>query len=235
MAELLLVHGSCHGAWCWDRLAPELFMRGLPARAINLPGNGYDDTPASEVTLDSYAEAIVAALDEPTWLLGHSMGGFPITAAALKAPEKVAGLIYLCAYVPRPGMSLVQMRDLVGDAPLVDAIHVSDDGLTMTFDPEQVPGKFYHDVDPELVDWALPRLTPQPLLPQRTPIEDPSPALALPRHYIACAMDRAIPLALQRKLTEDWQGGEVVTLPSSHSPFLSMPGRLADTIARLVR
>ena len=38
------------------------------------------------------------------------MGGFPITAAAQKAPDHIAALVYLCAYLPRPGMTLAEMR-----------------------------------------------------------------------------------------------------------------------------
>jgi hypothetical protein len=28
MAEVLLIHGSCHGAWCWRDLIPALAARG---------------------------------------------------------------------------------------------------------------------------------------------------------------------------------------------------------------
>ena len=37
MARFLLIHGSCHGAWCWRDLLPELAARGHEARAIDLP------------------------------------------------------------------------------------------------------------------------------------------------------------------------------------------------------
>ncbi len=52
----------------------------------------------------------MAALDAPAIVVGHSMGGYPITAAAERAPERVERLVYLCAYVPAPGMSLADMR-----------------------------------------------------------------------------------------------------------------------------
>src|SRR6185436_4679232 len=37
MATFALVHGSWHGAWCWERLEPELAARGHRAIAIDLP------------------------------------------------------------------------------------------------------------------------------------------------------------------------------------------------------
>jgi pimeloyl-ACP methyl ester carboxylesterase len=37
MATFGLVHGSWHGAWCWERLVPELEARGHRAVAVDLP------------------------------------------------------------------------------------------------------------------------------------------------------------------------------------------------------
>ena len=53
MSDFLLIHGSCHGAWCWDDLIPELEALGHTARAIDLPSHGADKTPVAEVSLDS--------------------------------------------------------------------------------------------------------------------------------------------------------------------------------------
>ena len=103
MAEFLLVHGSCHGAWCWKRVIPFLESNGHKVQAIDLPGHGNDQTPVQKVTLDAYAEAIAQACGQNTQLVGHSMGGYAIAAAARLVPEKIAKLIYLCAYVPREG------------------------------------------------------------------------------------------------------------------------------------
>jgi len=88
MAEFLLIHGSCHGAWCWRDVLPELIGLGHTARALDLPSHGDDKTPIAEVTLDLYRDAILDAIDTPVVLAGHSMAGFPIAAAAEKAHEK---------------------------------------------------------------------------------------------------------------------------------------------------
>jgi pimeloyl-ACP methyl ester carboxylesterase len=57
MSDILLVHGSCHGAWCWRDLIPALTALGHSPRAIDLPSHGADQTPVNDVTLDSYAMA----------------------------------------------------------------------------------------------------------------------------------------------------------------------------------
>ncbi len=45
---IILVHGGCHTASCWDRLLPELRAFGRDVLAIDLPGHGRD--PVSEPT-----------------------------------------------------------------------------------------------------------------------------------------------------------------------------------------
>ncbi|MEZ5867275.1 MAG: alpha/beta fold hydrolase [Defluviimonas denitrificans] len=91
MAEFLLIHGSCHGAWCWRDLIPALAALGHTARAIDLPAHGADTTPATEATLDLYADRILAAIDGPVTLVGHSAAGYPITLAAERAGKDRAG------------------------------------------------------------------------------------------------------------------------------------------------
>ncbi|SEM98467.1 alpha/beta fold hydrolase [Palleronia pelagia] len=230
MSELLLIHGSCHGAWCWRDTLAELQALGQPARAIDLPGHGADRTPPADVTLDTYAARIVEAIDTPVTLVGHSMGGFPITAAALAAPDKIARLVYLCAYVPTPGRSLSQMRGDWPDQPLVPHIRRAEDGASFTFDPDRVETLFYHDCPPGTVEFARAHLTPQPTAPQATAL----PRLPdVPRSYIVCDDDRAIPAGFQRQMAADFPDGEVQTMATAHSPFFAAPGDLARRLAAL--
>jgi pimeloyl-ACP methyl ester carboxylesterase len=91
---LVLVHGAggTHLAW------PEA-LRALPGRrvlAVDLPGHGQAPRPG-ERTVDGYATAILAMLDAlaipRAVVAGHSMGGAIALALALRAPERVAGLL----------------------------------------------------------------------------------------------------------------------------------------------
>lgn len=236
MPDILLIHGAAHGAWCWHRVIPALSALGHHARAIDLPGNGDDPTPAADVTLDRYAEAVLAATNGPTILLGHSMGGFPITAAAQRAPDRFTALIYLCAYLPRAGHSLAEMRKAGPRQPLAGAFQIDATRTTFTFDPDQSPALFYHDCPPEDVALAKARLCPQPIRPQETPIPDTSRAETLPRFYIRCTDDRAIPPEYQETMSSPLPPDHIRALPTSHSPFFSAPDALAaliDEIARL--
>jgi pimeloyl-ACP methyl ester carboxylesterase len=236
--QLLLVHGSCHGAWCWDLLRPELAARGIAARALDLPGHGQDPTPAAQVTLDGYAAAIRAAVDAMggrAALLGHSAGGYAISALAEAAPQMVEKLIFLCAYLPVSGQSLSDMRKLWHEQPLVPHIRRSADGHSFSFDPDCLAATFYHDCPAAAVDFARARLCPQPLAPQVTPLALGDAFRGVEQHYIVCAEDRAIPPDYQRVMARHLPPGRVSELPASHSPFLSMPAALADRIAGILR
>ncbi len=235
MTRILLIHGASHGAWCWRDTLPALTALGHEARAIDLPSHGDDQTPVGKVTLNGYGQAILDALSEPAVLVGHSMGGYAITQAAEMNPANVAGLIYLCAYTPWEGFSLSQMRLQAAEQPLLPAIRPAEDRLSFTFDPDMAPDLFYHDCPPETVRYAEARLCPQAVAPSATPLTLTARSHSLPRSYIVCKRDRAIPPDFQREMAARFDPGRVATLDSGHSPFFAMPETLAATIDRLVK
>ncbi len=235
MADFLLIHGSCHGAWCWRDVIPELQSRGHTARAIDLPGHGADPTPIADITLDAYARAILAALRGPTIVVGHSMGGFPITRAADLDPQNIAHLIYLCAYVPLGGTSLADQRKQAPRQPLIPAIRRAPDGRSFTIDPAMARDVFYHDCPDEAVAFAMQHLCPQAVAPQETPLTPGPHVAAIPRDYILCDDDRTIPPEYQATMTADWPAGTVHHLPTGHSPFLASPARLAELLSTIAK
>ncbi len=228
MSDLLLIHGSCHGAWCWDAVIPALAQLGVSAQAIDLPGRD-----GSATTLEDYSKAICSAARPGTVLVGHSAGGYAITAAADGDPDLFSGLIYLCAYLPAPGQSLGDMRRAGPSQPLLPAIRMAADRVSFTIDPAMAPAVFYHDCTPEVAVAATARLCPQPVTPQETPL----PLLAGPRlpcHYIVCDQDHAIPPAYQAQMANGLPPHAVTHLDASHSPFLSMPDQLAARLAEIL-
>lgn len=234
MSDILLIHGSCHGAWCWDGVVAELAVLGRHAWAINMPGRNGALPPAPEATLSDFADTILAAIDRrghgPVTLVGHSAGGFSITAAAEAAPDQIAALIHVCAYVPQPGQSLADMRRAGPSQPLRGRIAVSPDRKTFGFTPETAADLFFHDCpDP----WgAASRLCPEPVAPQETALPFTARSAALPRHYIRCTNDRVIPPGYQSIMARDF-GPNITDMATGHSPFLADPRGLARHIAAI--
>lgn len=235
MADILLIHGAAHGAWCWRDVIPALAGLGHQVRAIDLPGHGEDQTPYADVTLDRYRDAVLAAMGPDTVLVGHSMGGYPITAAAVAAPDRVAGLIYVCAYTPWPDHSLAQMRMAAPRQPLLPAIRMTDDRKGWTADPAMVRDLFYHDCPPDRVAYAMDRLCVQAVAPTSVPVADLDRIAALPRAYIRCLDDRTIPPEFQMTMTAGWPDDRVVDMACSHSPFFAAPDALAGHIHRFLQ
>lgn len=233
MTDILLVHGSCHGAWCWQRLIPALSALGLTARAIDLPAHGADRTPVAQATLTAYASAILNALTGTTLLVGHSAGGYAITAAAEADPGRIAGLTYLCAYAPASGLSLADMRRAGPRQPLSPHIRRTADGTAFTVAPDQIDALFYHDCSPEDRALAARSLCPEPIAPQETPLVLTARSQNLPRFYIRCTDDRTIPPEYQAVMERSIPPQNRFTLPTSHSPFFAAPEATARLIAEI--
>ena len=155
MAVFALVHGSWHGAWCWERLEPELDARGHGAVAIELP---IEDPVAG---LTRYAELVAEALrgvDDDVILVGHSFAGSTIPLVAHHRPLR--HLVFLCALVPEPGGSVTDRytTDEVYVPGFVGNTRVRDDGASYWPDPEAAVRCFYHDCTSADAAWAASRL-----------------------------------------------------------------------------
>jgi pimeloyl-ACP methyl ester carboxylesterase len=238
VAVFLLVHGAWHGAWCWERLVPVLEARGHRAVAIDLPGHGDNGARPFRVTLGSYSRCIRAAaegLGSAPIAVGHSMGGMGITQAASDAPQLFSALVYLCAFAPLHGESLFSLgrRDAGSLVPAAAAYGLTSVGLR----PEGAKAAFYGDLSDAEADRAVARLCREPLRPlaQR---HSRRHEIDLPRAYIECTRDRAISLELQRAMAARHAFERVVSMDTSHSPFLSAPEALAghlEDLAALAR
>lgn len=246
--RFVLIHGGFHGAWCWDRVIPCLEQLGYSAVAIDLPGHGQRRDERS--TLADRRDAITAVLRPGDVLVGHSGGGYDITLAADAAPDKVRHLVYLAAGLPIEGGTILDATG--GDtAPAADGgapvSHLMDDETGMSrfvrptasgrmecYDFAGVRDFFYHDCDEATAAWAFARLTPAPVefLTETVRLEAFWSA-GLPRSYIRCLDDRARTEAGSR-LTAHRLGVEPLTIPGSHSPFLSRPRDLAALLAYAV-
>ncbi len=56
----------------------------------------------------------------------------------------------------------------------------------------------------------------------------------VPRYYIECTQDQAIPIGLQRSFCEALPCERVVTLETDHSPFYSAPEELVEALKDIV-
>ena len=119
---LLFLHGAYVGAWCWEvHFLPYFVQRGYTVYALSLRGHGrsaghgqLQQSGVFEFVRD--LERVVATLEQPPVLIGHSMGGFVIQKYLERhaAPGAV-----LMASVPPHGLAQSSMRLMLSDPLLL--------------------------------------------------------------------------------------------------------------------
>jgi pimeloyl-ACP methyl ester carboxylesterase len=222
-----------HGAWCWRDLVPELRSRGLTAKTIDLPGHGADPTPPAGITFEDYARRVLDNLGPRTLLVGHGMAGYPISAAAEAASDRVAGLVYLSAFIPEAGKSISDLRAGAPVDPLEGKTHPSDDGVCFSICPLVVEETLYHDCPPGVLTYAAARINREPIAPMRTPLNALTRADKLLRFAILTEQDRMLGIACQEQMARDIPADHVTRLQTSHASFFADPVGLATRIAQI--
>lgn len=209
MATFVLVHGICHGAWCWERTVDDLTELGHSVIAVDLELE----------TLDRDAEIVenmLDAIDEPVVLVGHSYGGAVISKAATGRSD-VAHLVYVAAIMLDGSTALTEQ---MANFPIPDtgqSISISAEGI-VTVSPEAARALFYNTCTQAVSDAASAQLRPTAFAVLATPTGG-EPWHDIATTYVVCDQDNAIHPAFQRSMAAN--ANHVVTIDTDHSPFLS--------------
>ncbi len=238
---VVLVHGAWMGAAAWDRVAAELRAGGLSVTVVELPGHGRDPTPPGQLSLDGYVQAVLAALpaEGRAVVVGHSMAGIVISAAAEKDPARVAKLVYVAAYLPQDGDSLYKLSQTDPDSR-VGAYWSQADPKTYspaTIRAEGIAEVFCADCSIADQQWLVANHRAEAVPPLATAVSLSAARFgSVPRVYVHTRQDRAVSYGLQQRMLAAAGGAaRVVTLDTSHTPMLSQPGALAAAIADAAR
>lgn len=231
---MILVHGACHGGWCWDKVTLLLEAKGLRVLAPDLP-----DLPLTEKDPVARWGEIVAEMAERearsdhVVVVGHSRGGVVISTAAEKAPDAIGGLIYLAASLLPDRQTMTGAWRAFTDQP-AEWVSPDAEGLSFTVTKGAYHRLFCPMSDTETAGEGEARLRPEPIASFTTPIRTSAQNFGrVPRAYIETTRDLIIPLGFQRSMQAALPCSQVATLDADHLPFFAMPERLADTLASL--
>jgi pimeloyl-ACP methyl ester carboxylesterase len=231
--RFVFVHGAFVGGWIWGPLAERLEELGHTTEAPDLPGAGDDPTPVEEVTLGAYADRICDLLDadERSVLVANSMGGMVISEAAARRPDRVQHLVYVAAFLPGDGQSLVDLTSLPegADDLVQQTVIVLGDPPVGTL-PQSTCEASNADCSPEVIGWAVSKTGSQPFAPLTEPVSLNHEFDRIPRTYVLCTADRIVPPGLQRRMVSDGELTDVVELDSGHHPQLSRIDELAHIL-----
>jgi pimeloyl-ACP methyl ester carboxylesterase len=228
--------------------------KSLSLRPFDPAAFAAERSPVAGVTQEERTQAVVALVreavslgDGKVILVGHSAGGLTISAVAEQVPELLFAVVYLSGFMLPNGMQVFEMLQhetmssslgsglFVGNPAATGATRINAGSADDAY-RSRLKATFYGDVSESEFALAASKLhcdepvgavTPSAITPGRFG--------AVPRHYIRCTQDRAIPLTGQDHMiaTVDRAiGGKTTmhTLESSHSPFLSQPAALSKIL-----
>ena len=247
MKTFILIHGAWLNAGIWDRISLRLRDAGHEVLTPQLPGNGQDATPPSQVNLQTYVDAIATLLSEreDVVLVGHSMAGIIVSNVAETMPERIAHLFYLAAFMLPDGASVVSFQEAQralrfaqqGPPPGAGGfLQFAPDKSYSTLNAELVPSKLCNMCTEADAQLLVRHLAQQPTGPRIDPVHISEARWgSVPRTYIKTLQDKSVATELQEAMLAQIPGTPAVELDSDHSPFYSKPEELVEILLTAAR
>jgi pimeloyl-ACP methyl ester carboxylesterase len=205
--------------------------------APDLPSLGRDRTPVSDVSIETWTNAICRILDdqaEPVILVGHNRGGIIISQAADRRPEKVKTLVYLAAFLLRDGHAIMQILQKDAISLVRPNLVVAEDQISARVREEAIREVFYGECSDEDVALARSLFQPEALAPVTTPVHVTDANFGrVPRVYIECRRDKALAPAVQQKMYTALPCQRLMSIETDHSSFFSAPEELTAHLLSL--
>lgn len=233
MATFVLVHGSRHGGWCWQRVARLLRERGHEVYCPTLSGTGdRAHVPfQGAVNLDTHIQDITALLFyedlRDVVLVGHSYSGMVITGVAGVQSNRLAHLVYLDALLPRPGESHL---DLAGPAMAAELRRaVAGPGRGLSLPASSATPERFGVTNPEDSAWVAARLTDQPAGTYEQALATADMVAELPSTFVRCLRSEMIAPAIIAR-AQAASSVRFVELDACHDAMITDP----EAVARLL-
>ncbi|CAL4972271.1 unnamed protein product [Urochloa decumbens] len=253
--HFVLVHGLCHGAWCWYKVATLLRAAGHRVTALDLAAAGAHPARLDEVrSFEEYSRPLldaVAAAGERVVLVGHSHGGLSLALAMERFPGKVAAAVFAAAAMPCVGKHMGVtteefMRRTASKGLLMDCQMVpinggssSSNGVAIVMGPRFMEEKYYQESPAE--DLTLAKLL---VRPGNQFLEDPvmkDSALLTASNYgsvrkvfVVLKADGSSTEEMQRWMVDMSPGTEVHEIAGAdHAVMSSKPTELCDVLLRI--
>ena len=224
----VLVHGAWHGGWCWRRVADRLERAGHKVYAQTLTGLcDRSHLLTKEVNVDTHATDVVNLIKweglKDIVLVGHSYGGFVITEVAERSAAAIASIVYLDAFVPDPGQSLLDLASPTARKLLEEAIARGDLSV------KPIPAAVFN-VNEKDRAWVDAQCTPQPSATFAFKTTGVAGRNGIARKsYVRAAayQSPSFDAGLAKARAAGWRTYEV---PSGHDVMVDMPDRLTEIL-----
>jgi len=233
-ATIVLVHGAWSDATAWQGVIPILEAQGHEVIAVNLPGHGSDTTSFANISLQSYVDAVKNAIGDRknVVLVGHSMAGLVISQVAEEIPGQIKELVYLAAYLPQNGESLLSLAKQDADSHVGKYLQIDQATGSAKIAKDGVIDVFAADAPAQVGDYLTNNIKPEPLAPLVTPVTLTDAKFgSVKKVYIHTVNDHAVSFTFQKTMVKtNGHVSKEYSLQSSHTPFISMPDKLATIL-----
>jgi pimeloyl-ACP methyl ester carboxylesterase len=217
--NVVLVHGGFVDASGWESVYAILKKDGYRVSVVQNPTLSLGDDVA-------VTRRVLASLDGPAILVGHSYGGAVITEAG--NDPKVEGLVYIAAFAPDKGESVASLiKDPPPGAPVPPILPPQ--GGFLLLDKAKFHASFAADVDAEKAAFMADSQVPWGLDALSGAISEPA-WRRKPSWYLVATEDKMIPPAAQRLMSERARA-TTVEHSGSHAIYVSQP----QTVAALIQ
>ena len=230
MTTYVLVHGSTLGGWTWAPVREALERKGHRVLAPSLTGFGdraHLAGPNTGLHLHIEDIARLAYWEDlrDVVLVGSSYGGMVITGVAGAVPERLAHLVYLDAFRPKPGQSafdqLPGLPEVFGD-PIADKPYLW---------PVFTDFAQFGLSDPGQIAWLSERATPTPTATHLEPLPEPAHPANVPATYVQGA---ATPFFTEVAEQARKDGLDVrIWADSGHVPQLTHTARVVELLEQI--
>ena len=223
----VLVHGAWQAPYVWTTVKEQLEKAGQKVVVVELPAHGDDYTSSANVSIDVYRDKVISAImstKQKVILVGHSLGGVVVTAVAEQIPGKIKKLIYIGAFVPANGQSLLDLAGQDAQSLLGPSLIPSADQLTLDVKHENITSIFCQDGSDAVKQLVLDNYRVEPAIPftNKVTLTDANFG-SVDKYYIHTLQDHAIGIDNQNKMADAAHITKTFAVNTGHSPFLTQP------------
>lgn len=227
---IVLVHGAFADSSGFSETIRRLLNDGYSVVAAANPLRGLSSDATAIKTL-------LATIEGPIVLVGHSYGGAVISTAAT-GNTQVKALVYLAAFVPETGESAEALAgkfpgSTVGQS--LKPVPLPDGGVDLYIDPKVYHARFAGDLPAK--EAAVYAITQRPAAGAALgePASTPQAWHTIPSYYLVAGADKIIPPAAQAFMAQRAGSQTKVVRGSSHVVFASHPGITVSFIEKAAR
>jgi pimeloyl-ACP methyl ester carboxylesterase len=233
----VLVHGAWQAPYVWDAVKADLINKGNKVIVVELPGHGSDNTATYTLNIDVYRDKVIEAFSKvegKVILVGHSMGGMVISAVAEKVPSRISKLVYIGAFLPANGQALTDLAYADPDSKLGPLLIPSADKLTLDVKADSLSYLFINDGSEGVKQQVVNKYRAEPAIPFTSKVTLTNENFgAVSKVYIKTLQDVVISPGLQDRMIAAAGIKTVLTVNTSHSPFLSQPKAVSELLLKI--